>query len=189
MNLFEPRRVLVTGGAGFIGGNFVRHLLESDPVVRIWNLDALTYAGNLESLADVDTRFGPDGEGRYSFVRADISDFSTVGRLLADQTIDSVVHFAAESHVDRSILGPELFVTTNVLGTFRSLEACRQAWAGRTDVRFHHVSTDEVFGSLGPEEIHRNFAVRPLQPLFRFQGGQRSPGARLAPDVPDCRSR
>jgi len=151
MNLFEPRRVLVTGGAGFIGGNFVRHLLESDPVVRIWNLDALTYAGNLESLADVDTRFGPDGEGRYSFVRADISDFSTVGRLLADQTIDSVVHFAAESHVDRSILGPELFVTTNVLGTFRLLEACRQAWAGRTDVRFHHVSTDEVFGSLGPE--------------------------------------
>jgi len=151
MSSFEPRRVLVTGGAGFIGGNFVRHLLESDPAIRIWNLDVLTYAGNLASLSDVEARFGPDGDGRYQFIRGDIGDFDLVAALLADAPIDSVVHFAAESHVDRSILGPEVFLTTNVLGTFRLLEACRKAWSGRRDVRFHHVSTDEVFGSLGPD--------------------------------------
>ncbi len=151
MSSFEPRRVLVTGGAGFIGGNFVRHLLESDPAIRIWNLDALTYAGNLASLSDVEARFGPGGDSRYHFIRSDIGDFDRVAKLLADAQIDSVVHFAAESHVDRSILGPEVFLTTNVLGTFRLLEACRKAWSGRCDVRFHHVSTDEVFGSLGPD--------------------------------------
>jgi dTDP-glucose 4,6-dehydratase len=148
---FEPRRLLVTGGAGFIGGNFIRHMLAAHPGVRIVNLDLLTYAGNLASLADVEAAHGPRGDNRYHFLQGDIADFARVTGMLADHDIDTVVHFAAESHVDRSILGPEPFVATNVLGTFRLLEACRQAWGDRRDVRFHHVSTDEVYGSLGAE--------------------------------------
>ena len=150
MKQFEPQRLLVTGGAGFIGVNFIRGLLDQYPGLRIWNLDLLTYAGNLASLADVETRYGSSGEGRYQFVNGDICDFELASRLLSEHDPDGVVHFAAESHVDRSILGPERFVATNVLGTLRLLEACRQAWAGKGARRFHHVSTDEVFGSLGP---------------------------------------
>jgi dTDP-glucose 4,6-dehydratase len=147
---FVPRRLLVTGGAGFIGGNFVRHILAAHPKLHVWNLDLLTYAGNLASLADVEAAHGESGDGRYRFVQGDIADFPCVTGLLRTEAIDTVVHFAAESHVDRSILGPEPFLTTNVLGTFRLLEACRQVWKERHDVRFHHVSTDEVYGSLGP---------------------------------------
>ena len=141
----HPRRVLVTGGAGFIGCNFVRHLLGSDPAVQVINLDALTYAGHRASLHGLEERFG----ARHTFVHADIRDEAAMEEIFATHRPDSVVHFAAESHVDRSIDTPLVFVDTNVRGTAVLLEAARRHWAGRSDVRFHHVSTDEVFGSLG----------------------------------------
>jgi len=141
------KTIVVTGGAGFIGSNFIRYLFgKAGFEGRIVNLDALSYAGNLESLADVAEALGGR---RYFFERADICDRAAVGRIFKDYAPDAVVHLAAESHVDRSILGPEAFVRTNVMGTFALLEAARSAWQGRSDVLFHHVSTDEVFGSLG----------------------------------------
>ena len=136
--------MLVTGGAGFIGSNFVRHSLGSDPELRLTNVDALTYAGHLANLRGIAENYG----SRYSFVHADIRDVETIRCVFADHEIDTVVHLAAESHVDRSIDGPIDFVDTNVRGTANLLEAARAAWRGRKDVRFHHVSTDEVFGSL-----------------------------------------
>ncbi len=144
--------ILVTGGAGFIGVNFIRYLFEKTGFSgRIVNFDALTYAGNPASLRDIAERYG---SGRYVFVRGDIRDRAAVDQVFADYGIDAVVHFAAESHVDRSILGPKAFITTNVMGSFTLLEAARSAWKLsdgrlRDDVLFHHVSTDEVFGSLG----------------------------------------
>jgi len=143
--------VLVTGGAGFIGSNFVRYLLRSEPAVRIVTLDALTYAGSLENLKDL-----PDPQ-RHTFVQGDICDGALVGKILREHAVDTLVHFAAESHVDRSILGPAPFIQTNVVGTFTLLEAARQAWGGEAAAgsrprRFHHVSTDEVYGSLGPQD-------------------------------------
>jgi dTDP-glucose 4,6-dehydratase len=142
-----PRSVLVTGGAGFIGCNFVRHLAATDPDVRIVVLDALTYAGHRTSLEGMEAEFGD----RYRFVHGDIRDAARVRALYRDHRIDTVVHFAAESHVDRSIDGPLEFIDTNIRGTAVLLEAARVAWADRDDVRFHHVSTDEVFGSLGED--------------------------------------
>ena len=139
--------VLVTGGAGFIGANFIRYVLTRTGFRgRIVNFDTLTYAGNLASLEDIDRTYGG---GQYVFERGDIADAGRVEQLFAKHPITVVVHFAAESHVDRSILGPAAFVETNVTGTFRLLEAARQRWKGRKDVRFHHISTDEVYGSLG----------------------------------------
>jgi len=145
------RNVLVTGGAGFIGSNFVHYLLRTDPDVRIVTLDALTYAGSLENLKDL-----PD-PARHSFIQGDIADRALLDRIFAEHTIDTVVHFAAETHVDRSIHDPGVFVQTNVLGTFTLLEAARKAWLVDKTVpveqaRFHHVSTDEVFGTLTREE-------------------------------------
>lgn len=131
-------KLLVTGGAGFIGSNFIHHILQTSSETEVINLDLLTYAGNLENL----TVFQADP--RYRFVKGDITDATLVNALVAE--VDAVVHFAAESHVDRSILGPEAFVRTNILGTFTLLEAARKY--GR---RFHHVSTDEVFGSLASD--------------------------------------
>ncbi len=144
------RTVLVTGGAGFIGSNFVRHVLAARPEWRLVDLDALTYAGNPLNLADLPE----EAAARHRLVRGDVRDPETLGRLFSEHRFDAVVHFAAESHVDRSILGPEAFVETNVAGTFRLLEAARRGWeeAGRPEgFRFLHVSTDEVYGSLGPE--------------------------------------
>lgn len=142
--------ILVTGGCGFIGTNFVRHLFSDKSFSgRIINFDALTYAGNPENLADIDAAHGTRGDGRYAFVHADICDRAAVEKAFTDYEIDAVVHFAAESHVDRSILGPETFIRTNVMGTYTLLDVARNAWAGRKDVLFHHISTDEVFGSLG----------------------------------------
>ena len=143
--------VLITGGAGFIGANFIRYLLEKEPDVRIWNLDALTYAGSLENLRDL------PGEDRHRFVQGDICDQELVLNLLRDQVIDTIVHFAAESHVDRSIHGPAAFVRTNIEGTFSLLEAARAVWLEERllpgdRIRFHHISTDEVYGSLGVED-------------------------------------
>lgn len=133
------RNVLITGGAGFIGSNFVRYFLEQHPDVTVVNFDKLTYAGNLENLAEI------EGNPRYHFVRGDICDRKCVDTTLSDFSIDTIVHFAAESHVDRSILGSSVFVQTNVLGTHVLLEAARAA----SIQRFLHVSTDEVYGSLG----------------------------------------
>ena len=139
--------LLVTGGAGFIGSNFIRSLLaDAQFTGRIVNLDSLTYAGNLENLIDVQNEHGGT---RYTFVQADIRNYERVDEIFTEHRIDTVVHFAAESHVDRSIVGPRAFIETNIIGTTNLLEAARAHWAGRDDVLFHHVSTDEVFGSLG----------------------------------------
>lgn len=143
--------ILVTGGAGFIGSNFVLEwLAQSDEGVV--NVDKLTYAGNLQNLASL------EGDGRHVFARADICDRAAIDALLATHRPRAIVHFAAESHVDRSILGPEEFVRTNVVGTFTLLEAARSYWNGLEDddkagFRFLHVSTDEVYGTLGPEGL------------------------------------
>jgi len=145
------KNVLVTGGAGFIGSNFVHFLLRVEPDVRLINLDVLTYAGSLENLKDL------ADPARHTFIQGDILDQSLVERLLREHQIDTVVHFAAETHVDRSILGPAQFIQTNIVGTFTLLEAVRKYWLEeeaipKTDVRFHHVSTDEVYGMLLPDE-------------------------------------
>jgi len=153
---FAPRCVLVTGGAGFIGSNFVRWVLEHERDVTVVNLDLLTYAGNVESLEDVEQRYGRNGDGRHCFVCGDIRDLSLVQGLLAGRTTpppDAIAHLAAESHVDRSIMGPGVFVQTNVTGTLTLLEACRAELAARPrPFRFLHVSTDEVYGTLGPAD-------------------------------------
>lgn len=159
------QNVLVTGGAGFIGSNFIRLLLSRDQAVRIVNLDALTYAGTLENLRDL-----PD-EGRHTFIQGDITDSDCLTAVFADHAIDTVVHFAAETHVDRSITGPQRFIQTNVVGTMNLLDAARQAWqapAGgyASGVRFHHISTDEVFGALAPEDsaFHEQTPYAPRSP-------------------------
>ncbi|MEK6725508.1 MAG: dTDP-glucose 4,6-dehydratase [Deltaproteobacteria bacterium] len=142
-------RMLVTGGCGFIGSNFVRLVMRKLPDCRVINLDKLTYAGNPLSLADI------EHDSRYRFVKGDICDTRLVERLFSEEHIDTVVHFAAESHVDRSIAAPDEFIQTNIVGTFTLLEAARKAWLsgsppGTQDTkRFLHVSTDEVYGSLG----------------------------------------
>ena len=139
--------ILVTGGAGFIGSNFIRYALTATGFRgSIVNFDKLTYAGNLANLDDIDRSLGGK---RYFFERGDICDPRCVEDVLRKYSAPIIVHFAAESHVDRSIHGPADFIETNINGTFRLLEAARQAWNGRRDVRFHHISTDEVYGSLG----------------------------------------
>lgn len=139
------RTLLVTGGAGFIGSNFIRYWLRAHPNDKLVNLDALTYAGNLENLADV------EDAAQYQFVRGDICDKDLLDSIFAQQHIDTVVHFAAESHVDRSIHNPGAFIQTNIHGTYSLLEAAKKHWPGDTnDCRFLHVSTDEVYGSLEP---------------------------------------
>jgi dTDP-glucose 4,6-dehydratase len=145
------KQVLVTGGAGFIGSNFVRFLLRRDPEIQVFNLDALTYAGSMENL-----RFLPDEE-RHTFIKGDITDRDLVDQLFREHAIDTVVHFAAETHVDRSIIAPTPFIETNIIGTFTLLEAARKFWVeGKNfpldQVRFHHISTDEVYGALEPGE-------------------------------------
>jgi dTDP-glucose 4,6-dehydratase len=144
-------RILITGGAGFIGSNFIRYVLGTQPNIFFINLDLLTYAGSLENLKELPS---PD---RYAFIQGDICDQSLVENLLRQYEIDAIVHFAAESHVDRSIHGPAVFVQTNISGTFSLLEAVRKVWLGERKadshpVRFHHISTDEVFGALAPGE-------------------------------------
>jgi len=145
----HPRSMLVTGGAGFIGSNFVRFALAADGELRLINVDALTYAGHQASLHGLSEMDG----SRYTFVHIDIRDADAVRRIFSEYEIDTVVHLAAESHVDRSIDGPIDFIDTNIRGTANLLEAARSAWRDREDVRFHHVSTDEVFGSLGAEGL------------------------------------
>lgn len=142
-------KLLVTGGAGFIGANFVHYWLRTYPGDSITVLDALTYAGNLASLDSLSAN--PD----FEFVQGDIADQQLVESLLRDNGIDTIVHFAAESHVDRSISGPDVFIETNIIGTHNLLKAARQVWIDEgcaPQHRFHHVSTDEVYGALGPND-------------------------------------
>ena len=157
--------ILVTGGAGFIGCNFIHFMFsdESGFSGKIINVDCLTYAGNAESLKDVDEKYGElavknglisKENQRYFFEKVDICDGPAIDAILKKYHIDTIVHFAAESHVDRSILGPEAFVKTNVMGTFNLLDLAKNYWKNedgtiRNDVLFHHISTDEVYGSLG----------------------------------------
>lgn len=137
------KHILVTGGAGFIGSHVVRRLVKNYPNYLIVNLDKLTYAGNLENLKDVES------STNYRFERADICDAAALQRIFTDHQITDVIHLAAESHVDRSIEGPMEFVMTNVVGTVQLLQAARAAWGQEQNHVFHHVSTDEVYGSLG----------------------------------------
>jgi dTDP-glucose 4,6-dehydratase len=141
------RNVLVTGGCGFIGANFIHLLLKEYPDWRVVNLDKLTYAGNLKNLQTVSE------DDNYRFIRGDICDGTVVDRIFSDEKIDTVIHFAAESHVDRSITGPADFVQTNIVGTFTLLETARKHWLedsfASENSCFLHVSTDEVYGSLG----------------------------------------
>lgn len=142
------RTYLVTGGAGFIGSNYIHYMFKKyDQSIRIINVDILTYAGNLENLRDL------EGRDNYTFIRADICDKDAIARIFSENEIDRVVHFAAESHVDRSIVTPEVFVQTNVLGTAVMLNCAKAAWENpdgtfQPDKKFLHVSTDEVYGSL-----------------------------------------
>jgi dTDP-glucose 4,6-dehydratase len=136
--------LLVTGGAGFIGSNVIHHVIDRPEVTKLVNLDCLTYAGHPANVAKV------SNHPKYIFEQVDLRDKTETLRVVRQHDITHVMHLAAESHVDRSISGPGDFIHTNVVGTFHLLEACRACWAGNSAVRFHHVSTDEVFGSLGP---------------------------------------
>jgi dTDP-glucose 4,6-dehydratase len=147
--------VLVTGGAGFIGSNFIRYLLRTQVDVRVVNLDLLTYAGSLENLKDLPSL------DRYEFIKGDICDQSLIENILRRHKIKTIVNFAAETHVDRSILAPQAFIQTNIFGTFSLLEAARKVWLDEKKenvktVRFHHISTDEVYGSLGKDSLAFN---------------------------------
>jgi len=131
--------ILITGGAGFIGSNFIHYILDKYPGYKIVNLDLLTYAGNLENVKLA------ENNPNYTFVKGDIGDYDLVTKIVKDNKIDLIVHFAAESHVDNSITGPDPFIITNILGTHNLLKVAKE----NNNIRFHHVSTDEVFGSLG----------------------------------------
>ena len=164
--------LLITGGAGFIGANLVNHRIRARTADRIVVLDALTYAGNLANLGEAQE------SAQFRFVRGDIRDANLVEELLVEEEIDTVVHLAAESHVDRSISGPELFVDVNIRGTQVLLEAARRVWldGGRSpnpNHRFHHVSTDEVFGSLGPDDpaFHETTPYAPNSPYAASKAG------------------
>ena len=145
------KNILITGGAGFIGSNFIRTLLSVEPELQIINLDNLTYAGSLDNLCDL-----PHAE-RYQFVQGDICDRELVMKIFQAHQIDSVVHFAAETHVDRSIHDPQQFIQTNIFGTYNLLECAKENWLNnqnrpKKDCRFHHISTDEVYGALERDE-------------------------------------
>jgi dTDP-glucose 4,6-dehydratase len=165
------RRLLITGGAGFIGGNFVHHWTRTRPTDKVVVLDALTYAGNRATIASL-----IDAEA-VTFVHGDICDAALVSALITEHDIDTVVHFAAESHVDRSIVDPGAFVKTNVIGTQTLLDAARRAWhvngVWKAGVRFHHVSTDEVYGTLTPTDpaFSETTAYAPNSPYAASKAG------------------
>lgn len=149
MEKFHPKHMLVTGAAGFIGCNFVQQQLNLYPTLKIISLDKLTYAGNQDNL--------PENNEHHLFIKGDINDASLVNTILTEHNIDTIVHFAAESHVDRSIIDPSIFATTNVLGTVQLLTSAYTFWKAQFDLnpaqcRFHHISTDEVYGTLSLED-------------------------------------
>lgn len=154
MDIMKQRNLLVTGGAGFIGANYVHYWLEQYPQDKVVVLDALTYAGNKENLTLV------EAHPNFVFVQGDICDTDLVEKLLKDHQLNTIVHFAAESHVDRSITGPDAFIETNILGTYSLLKAAKKVWLDEPkskgdeplEHRFHHVSTDEVYGTLEPND-------------------------------------
>ena len=158
--IFEPKRIIVTGGAGFIGSNFVHWVVDNQPDVHVVVLDALTYAGNLDNLAGIP-------EERMTFVHGDICDEALLEEIVPG--VDAIVHFAAESHNDNSIADPEPFVRTNVHGTFRLLEAAR-----KHDVRFHHISTDEVYGDLALDDPARFTEETPYRPSSPYSSTKAS---------------
>ncbi len=149
------KTILVTGGAGFIGSNFVPYFCEKYPEYKIINLDKLTYAGNLDNLKECENM------DNYQFIQGDICDADLVEKIFSENDVRGVIHFAAESHVDNSISGPRAFINTNIMGTFNLLDAARRHWMdgpnkvkdGYADARFHHISTDEVYGTLGNEGL------------------------------------
>ncbi len=166
------RTYLVTGGAGFIGSNYIHYMFEKyENDIKIINVDKLTYAGNLENLKDVEER------NNYRFIKADICDTKTIQKIFAEEDIDRVVHFAAESHVDRSIREPEVFIKTNVLGTFVLLNAAKEAWENKDGTfkenkKFLHVSTDEVYGSLEKEGFF--YETTPYDPHSPYSASKAS---------------
>ena len=159
------KNVLITGGAGFIGSNFIHYIFKNTSFEgKIINVDKLTYAGNLENLQEIENEYGGK---RYFFEKADICDFGKIKRIFGKYNIYTVVNFAAESHVDRSIYGPKDFVQTNIMGTFNLLEVSRQCWRekGRGEILFHHTSTDEVYGSIDEGEyFYEDTAYKPNSP-------------------------
>lgn len=167
------RTYLVTGGAGFIGSNYIHYMFRKyGQEIRIINVDCLTYAGNLENLR------GVEGNPNYTFIKADICDSEAIRRIFSENEIDRVVHFAAESHVDRSILNPEVFVKTNVLGTLVMLNAAKEAWelpdgSFKPDKKFLHVSTDEVYGSL-EEDGEFFYETTPIDPHSPYSASKAS---------------
>ena len=160
--LFRSKTILITGGAGFIGSHVVRLFVNKYPEYRIVNLDKLTYAGNLTNLTDIENK------PNYVFERADITDGEQMQQLFDKYQFDGVVHLAAESHVDRSIANPMEFIMTNIVGTVNLLNAARAIWKdGFEGKRFYHISTDEVYGSLGDEgKFLENNSLRSAQSLF-----------------------
>ena len=165
---------LVTGGAGFIGSNYIHYMFDKyGDDIRIINVDKLTYAGNLENLTDIENR------ENYTFVKADICDKDAIAKIFAENDIDRVVHFAAESHVDRSIKEPEVFVKTNVLGTAVMLNSAKAAWENedgsfKEDKRFLHVSTDEVYGSLPDDPDAYFYETTPIDPHSPYSSSKAS---------------
>lgn len=169
MKSLSCQTILITGGCGFIGTNFIRYLFtQNDFTGKIINLDALTYAGNPNNLLDIEKTFSD----RYQFIHGDICNYTLIQELFAKYSIDGIVHFAAESHVDRSIVGPRAFIETNILGTFNLLEVARAHWKDRKDVFFHHISTDEVFGSLGQKGYF--YETTPYDPRSPYSASKAS---------------
>ncbi len=168
------RTYLVTGGAGFIGSNYIHYMFDKyGDDIRIINVDKLTYAGNLENLKDIESR------ANYTFVKADICDKDAITKIFVENDIDRVVHFAAESHVDRSIKYPEVFVQTNVLGTAVMLNAAKAAWENedgsyKEDKKFLHVSTDEVYGSLPDDPDAYFYETTPIDPHSPYSASKAS---------------
>jgi len=141
------KTILITGGAGFIGSHVVKRMVSQHPDTRILNLDQLTYAGNLENLKDI------EDAANYQFIRGDINEAAFLEKLFSNEKIDGVIHLAAESHVDRSIADPMAFIHTNIIGTVNLLNTCRSSWKDMNGKLFYHISTDEVYGSLGKEGL------------------------------------